>query len=113
MNAEIKYTLGRCHYVKKCNAWSCSDCDDYHKWAGDIEKGFSGEIREYSIHNEGMEAYIDIVINLKKKINLCIDMYGRNEEDSYPYQYDDCEYFMVDGKVLWGEKPGEVTNEDA
>ena len=106
MKAEIKYTLGRCHYENEdeCDI-NCSRCCNDSKWKSEIEKGYSGEIQEYEVENEGFEAYINIVINKKKKINLCIDMYGRDpEDDSYCYKYDECEYFMVDGKTLWGKK---------
>lgn len=112
MKAEIKYTFGACHGedVNECDGFGCSHC--LHRFERhDIEKGFSEEIREYSIENTGDEAYIDIVVNRKKKINLCLDLYGIEPEDGYVNRFDDCEYFVVDGQVLWGEKP-EVTDED-
>lgn len=54
MKAEIKYILGACHGEdeKECDGFGCSHC--LHRFERhDIEKGFSGEIREYSIENAG------------------------------------------------------------
>ena len=105
MKAEIRYWIAPCHFETQCDCCGCSDCPDvFKKNQKPIEKGFSGEIKEYTIEEAGYETYIDIVINQKKKINLCIDMYGREPGDSFPNKYDECDYFIVNGQLLWGDK---------
>jgi hypothetical protein len=84
-----------------------SVCKSTKRYAGYREKGFEGEIREYEIEDNGYTKDVSIVINNRRKIELCEDWYGVNEDEGCPNRYDIIDYLEIDGKVIVSDKEDE------
>jgi hypothetical protein len=107
MKCKIKYQIAPCHNCPEECIGIMSMCKSMKKYARYREKGFEGEIREYEIEDNGYTQDVSIVINNRRKIELCEDWYGVNEDEGCPNRYDIIDYLEIDGKVIVSDKEDE------
>ncbi len=111
MKCKIVWTETRCGDENADN----SRCELYKRrgmcWdAREVQRGYEGDIQEYSIDTDSYCQNITIIVNKRRKIELCVDLYG---EECCPCVYQNVTTFEIDGKPVKGYEREEEQNDQS